>query len=147
MKRLCGATLGVPVCVLGYRCVGAVGGDFAFGASSPQPGAQPEPLPRGVSLGEGLRHSRVQRPSVSDSERAAPPAAPPLPPLHQWFWGRGLSGELESRARQMHTVGVYQRVRIFRSFSRVRSAVSPANPCAVVFPAESVGRGPLSDSP
>lgn len=70
---------GVAACAFRNRSVGAVGGGFAVAAPNSQRGAQREPLLRGVSLGEGLRHFCLQRPSVSDSERVAPSRSAPRP--------------------------------------------------------------------
>lgn len=70
---------GVAACAFGNRSVGAAGGGFAVAAPDSRRGARREPLPRGVSLGEGLRHFSLQRPSVSDSDRAAPSRSGPRP--------------------------------------------------------------------
>ena len=50
-------------------------------APESQPGAQAMPLPRGAGLGEGLRQSCLQRPSVRDAAwplRAGPPPTAPV---------------------------------------------------------------------
>ena len=76
---------------------GLWGGNFAVVASNSQLEAQPEPLLRCVCLGEGLRHSCLWRPYVSDSERVAP--FPQGPPAHCTSGDREGGGLSEKLAR------------------------------------------------
>lgn len=112
---------GVAACAFRNRSVGAVGGGFAVAAPNSQRGAQRERLLRGVSLGEGLRHFCLQRPSVSDSKRELPlPAVPPAPTAPEMMGGVWKAGELvEVNAHSRH-----------KSLNSVRIAESVLqNPC------------------